>query len=87
MERISKVTKCTDNPFLNYYELSVVHKGGNTGRYFMASRAKSEEKLKDGKEASSLFSFSEKDGRSGRSRETKSPSTSIPIKTHGRMTL
>ena len=45
MGRISKVTKCTDNPFLNYYELSVVHKGGNTGRYFMASRAKSEEKL------------------------------------------
>ena len=45
MERISKVNKCTDNPFLNYYELSVVHKGGNTGRYFMASRAKSEEAL------------------------------------------
>ena len=45
MERISKVKKCTNNPFLNYYELSVVHKGGNTGRYFMASRAKSEEKL------------------------------------------
>lgn len=45
MERISKVKKCTDNPFLNYYELSVVHKGGNTGRYFMASRAREEETL------------------------------------------
>ena len=45
MERISKVKKCTDNPFLNYYELSVVHKGGNMGRYFMASRAKEEEAL------------------------------------------
>lgn len=45
MERISKVKKCTDNPYLNYYELDVIHKGGDRGRYFMASRAKSEEKM------------------------------------------
>lgn len=45
MERISKVKKCTDNPFLNYYELGVVHKDGRASRYFMASRAKTEEEM------------------------------------------
>ncbi len=45
MERISKIRKCTQNPYLNYYELDVVHKGGEAGRYFMASRAKREEEM------------------------------------------
>lgn len=40
MPEVKKVTRITDNPFLNYYELSTVNRVGKSGRYFMASRAK-----------------------------------------------
>jgi len=42
---ISKITRCTNNRFLNYYELDTVKKTGAPGKYFLASRAEKEEDL------------------------------------------
>lgn len=40
MASVDKVTQITHNRFLNYYELSTTRRTGESGRYFMASRAK-----------------------------------------------
>lgn len=45
MERIRKVHKRTDTPYLNFYDLEVTHKNGKESRYYMASRAKQEKDL------------------------------------------
>ena len=45
MERIRNVNKCTDTPYLNFYDLEVTHKGGEQSRYYMASRAKKTEDM------------------------------------------
>lgn len=39
MASVEKVTQITHNRFLNYYELSTTNRKGESGRYFMASRA------------------------------------------------
>ena len=39
-ERFKEIKKITNNPFLNYYELSVTNKAGKEHPYYMASRAK-----------------------------------------------
>lgn len=46
MAKITKVTRLTENPFLNMYELDRVSKTGKKGKYYVASRAKKEENLK-----------------------------------------
>ena len=40
MASVDKVTQITHNRFLNYYELTTTNRKGESGRYFMASRAK-----------------------------------------------
>lgn len=45
MERIRKVHKRTDTPYLNFYDLEVTHKNGKESRYYMASRTKQEKDL------------------------------------------
>ena len=45
MGQITRVTKKTDNRFLNFYELDTVKKTGKPGRYFLSSRARTEEDL------------------------------------------
>ena len=40
MPSVDKVTQITNNRFLNYYELTTTNRVGESGRYFMASRAK-----------------------------------------------
>ena len=42
---ISRITQITDSAFLNYFELDIVKKTGNKGKYFIASRAKDTEGL------------------------------------------
>ena len=46
MGQITGIKKQTDNKFLNIYELDNIHKSGRKGKYFVASRAESIEKLK-----------------------------------------
>lgn len=46
MSTIEKVTKTTDNRFLNMYDLDVVTKTGHKGLYHVASRAKDVSDLK-----------------------------------------
>ena len=46
MDRIRKVSKQTDNRFLNMYELEVVHRDGKTSPYYMASRIEDPAKIK-----------------------------------------
>ena len=46
MAKINHVTKKTENPFLNLYELDRESKTGKKGKYYVASRAKDESKLK-----------------------------------------
>lgn len=46
MARITKITKKTENPFVNLYELDRESKTGKKGKYYVASRAKSENDLK-----------------------------------------
>lgn len=46
MSRIKHVIKQTDTPYLNFYEMKVEHRGGETGTYYMASRAKETERVK-----------------------------------------
>ncbi len=46
MAKIKKVTKTTDNPFLNLYELDRESKTGKKGKYYVASRAKNVSSLK-----------------------------------------
>lgn len=46
MSKIEKVTKTTDNRFLNMYDLDVVTKTGHKGLYHVASRAKGVSDLK-----------------------------------------
>lgn len=46
MGRIHGVTKCTDNPFLNLYELDATQRNGDSIRYYVSSRAKKTEDLK-----------------------------------------
>lgn len=46
MAKITKITRVTENPFVNLYELDRVSKTGKKGKYYVASRAKKEENLK-----------------------------------------
>lgn len=46
MGKIRKIIKQTSNRFLNLYELDRENKVGTPGKYYMASRAESEEDLK-----------------------------------------
>ena len=46
MAKIKNVTKMTDNPFLNMYELDRESKTGKKGKYYVASRAADEGRLK-----------------------------------------
>ena len=46
MAKIKKVTKTTENPFLNMYELDRESKTGKKGKYYVASRAKDVSRLK-----------------------------------------
>ncbi len=45
MEKIKKISKVTDNPYVNLYNLDVVNRKGNDGRYYLASRTKKAEEL------------------------------------------
>ncbi len=45
MTRIVGIKKQTENRFLNMYDLTVTHRNGKTGSYYVASRAESEEGL------------------------------------------
>ena len=38
MDRIHNIQKLTDNPFVNLYQLSVQHRDGTQGPYYVASR-------------------------------------------------
>lgn len=46
MGKITKITRKTDNRYLNFYELDVITKVGKEGKYYVASRAKKESDLK-----------------------------------------
>lgn len=46
MGKIKHITKITENPFLNFYDLETENKVGREGHYYVASRAKTEEELK-----------------------------------------
>ena len=46
MAKITGITKKTENPFVNLYELDRESKTGKKGKYYVASRAKSEKDLK-----------------------------------------
>ncbi len=46
MSRIKDIKKCTDNRFLNFYELSAERRNGNVYPYYMSSRAKDSKDLK-----------------------------------------
>ena len=46
MGKIEKVTRLTDNPYVNLYELSTRNKKQQAGRYYVASRGATSEKLK-----------------------------------------
>lgn len=46
MAKITGITKKTENPFVNLYELDRESKTGQKGKYYVASRAKSEKDLK-----------------------------------------
>lgn len=46
MADIEKITKLTDNPFLNLYQLDGKNSKGFASRYYAASRAKNEQDLK-----------------------------------------
>ena len=46
MAKINHVTKKTENPFLNFYELDRESKTGKKGKYYVTSRAKDESRLK-----------------------------------------
>lgn len=45
MEKIKKITKVTDNPYVNLYHLDVVNRKGKDFKYYVASRAKETENL------------------------------------------
>ena len=46
MAKITGITQKTKNPFVNLYELDRETKTGKKGKYYVASRAKSQEELK-----------------------------------------
>ena len=46
MSKSTGITKKTENPFVNLYELDRESKKGQKGKYYVASRAKSEKDLK-----------------------------------------
>ena len=46
MAKITGITQKTQNPFVNLYELDRESKTGQKGKYYVASRAKSQEQLK-----------------------------------------
>lgn len=46
MDRINHIEQCTQNRFVNLYNLDVTHKDGRKSKYFVASRAKKTEELK-----------------------------------------
>ncbi|MBO5278705.1 MAG: NUDIX hydrolase [Lachnospiraceae bacterium] len=46
MSRIKDIKKCTDNRFLNFYELSAERRNGAVYPYYMSSRAKDAKDLK-----------------------------------------
>ncbi|MDO4298371.1 MAG: NUDIX hydrolase [Lachnospiraceae bacterium] len=45
MEKIKNITKVTDNPFVNLYNLDVINRKGRNSKYYVASRAKEIESL------------------------------------------
>ncbi|MDD6616137.1 MAG: NUDIX hydrolase [Lachnospiraceae bacterium] len=45
MEKIKKITKVTDNPYVNLYNLDVVNRKGKDFKYYVASRAKEIDRL------------------------------------------
>ncbi len=45
MGKIRKIEQLTHNPFVNLYDLSVENRVGNPGKYYVASRAKTEAEL------------------------------------------
>lgn len=46
MGSIKEIKTCSNNPYLNFFELTACNKAGHTHPYFMASRAKNQEGLK-----------------------------------------
>ena len=46
MSSVGKITKKTDNRFLNFYEMEAIHRDGSVSPYYMASRIREPEQLK-----------------------------------------
>ena len=46
MSSVGTITKKTDTPFLNFYELEAIHRDGSASPYYMASRTRDPEALK-----------------------------------------
>ena len=46
MSSVGKITKKTDNRFLNFYELEAVHRDGSVSPYYMVSRIRETDQLK-----------------------------------------
>ena len=46
MSKIGKIEKKTNTPYLNFYEMEAHFRGGHVAPYYVASRAKSVERLK-----------------------------------------
>lgn len=46
MSRIGRITKKTDTPYLNFYEMEAIHRDGRSSPYYVASRAKAVSELK-----------------------------------------
>ena len=46
MSKVGKIIKRSDTPYLNFYEFEAVYRNGRTAPYYVASRAKSVDKLK-----------------------------------------
>ena len=45
MGKIKKIEQLTHNPFVNLFDLSVENRLGNPGKYYLASRSKTQEEL------------------------------------------
>ena len=46
MSSVGTITKKTDTPFLNFYELEAIHRDGSASPYYMASRTRDPDALK-----------------------------------------
>ncbi|MCI8994460.1 MAG: NUDIX hydrolase [Lachnospiraceae bacterium] len=46
LQRIRKLKKTTDNPYLNFYEMDVVDTKGKPGSYYMVTRSRKTEEMK-----------------------------------------